>query len=108
MPDLKVSKGPPNSSPGESGENLRVLIHVDSVVVIDEPMVDRLAKDSPNDDHQKDADSHYGKAIVARMGQSRRLFAQTVLQVTCHRQWCSMPSIASAEEKRANFAKALA
>ena len=65
MPDLKVSKRPPDSSPSKSGENLRVLINVDSVIVIDEPVVDRLAKDSPNDDHQKDADSHYGKLIVA-------------------------------------------
>ena len=80
MPDLNVSKRPPDSSPSKSGENLRVLINVDSVVVIDEAVVDRLAKDNPNDDHQKDADSHDGNLIVARMGDFWLLFAQAVLQ----------------------------
>ena len=80
MADLSKSKSPSNSFRGKSGKNLRVLVNIHSVIVIDEAVPNRLAKDNPHDDHEKETDSHYGKLIVAGMGHSRRLLAHAVLQ----------------------------
>ena len=57
MADLGKSKSPSNPLRGKSRKNVRVLVNIHSVIVIDEAVPNRLAKYNPHDDYKKETDS---------------------------------------------------
>jgi hypothetical protein len=63
---MSVSKRPKNRRPCQTGNDNRVFINVEIVVVIDEIMPQRLPEDGPGDTRQGDANCHHPPAGEAR------------------------------------------
>ena len=63
---MSVSKRPKNRRPCQTGNDIRVFINVEVVVVIDEVMPQRLSEDGPGETRQGDAGCHHPPGSEAR------------------------------------------
>lgn len=61
---MSVSKGPNDPLHFEAREDVRVLIHIFFVVVIDEVVSEGLTENEPGDGEKKNADNNAGSARV--------------------------------------------
>src|SRR5208283_2956134 len=60
---MSLGEGPDESFEGDSTFDLRILVHVLVIIVVDEPMPSRLAEYQSNAKHKKNANAQYDVEI---------------------------------------------